>query len=688
MPIIRRILQRFGGGHLLKLLSIETARSVKVQYITVLDTVPPTIDLGGQPMIIEATDFGGTRLSRVHAQLLAMAQAHSSDNCGRTPEITLSAPELLPLGTNQVTFTARDRGPNPNDGQDYAPTAVQTVQVRDTQPPLLLAPPSKVILGTADLPLAQAQIGDAAGIDLVDVQPTIVNNAPATFAVNSRTEVNWTATDDSGNAANASQLITVKAANTAPMANATTANAITAQQVDIRLTANDVDVLDGRADPLWFKIDSAPERGEFVAPLYPFFIEDYRTRPNDGLGQDFDPTRDEIFSFIGRRYCATNLPREQRRPPRNFVHDALYVHVTDDGIRYVLDKVFVCDQFDDHATTEVRFSKWNSTGAFLGQLRLGANGEDAPTDDAFRVDRDGFLYYATQSQPGNTSNELFLRRCTVDWPENADLTASQRCVQGYKFDNGSAPVINVRSLSYARIDSRMDVAYVVDAFNLMAFELLDNGGVRYLGELGPKNEQDAVIDAWFGAISSIEVGSDGAVYANDRTFHRIHKIAPITRVDGEFVLGDYIGWAGKCTGSGNNACEVDPAQPALGRSRGYSCTYAANSCTVAANARAGARQGQFNSPSYVALDPRDVLYVADFNNERVQRLSPDGSFAGEAVSSGSGINRGDRRASCSAIWASRRRSRSTPRSSSSSTRTSTSSTCSALCLSRTSLTTP
>ena len=643
VPIIRRILQRFGSGRLLALLTIETAHVAKIQNITVWDSVPPTIDLGGQPLVIRATDFGGSRLSRVQAELLAMAEAHSSDNCGRKPEITLSGPELLPLGTSQVTFTARDRGPNPGDGQDYAPTAVQTVEVRDTEPPLLLAPPSKVILGNADLPLAQAQIGDAAGIDLVDVQPTIVSDAPASFAVDSRTEVHWTATDDSGNAAHASQLITVKASNTPPTASATTTSAITAQPVDIRLTANDVDVLDGRADPLWFKIDTAPQRGEFVAPLYPFFIEDYRTRPNDGLGQDFDPTSDNIFSFIGERYCNTSLPRDERRPPRNFVHEALFVHVTDDGTRYVLDEFFVCDQFDDHAMTEVRFSKWSSAGALLGQLRLGANGEDAPTDNAFRVDRDGFLYYATESEPGSSSNELFLWRCTLDWPESADLSASNRCVQGYKFDSSSAHnIIDARSLAYARIDSRMNVAYVVDAHSVMAFELRANGGVRYLGELGPKDEQGAVIDDWFGEISSIEVGSDGAVYANDRTFHRIHRIAPMSRVDGEFVLGDYIGWAGKCTGSGNNACEVDPASPQNGRSRGYSCTYAANSCTVATNARAGARQGQFDSPRYVALDPRDILYVADFENERVQRLSPDGTFAGEAVSSGSGINRGDR----------------------------------------------
>ena len=39
--------------------------------------------------------------------------------------------------------------------------------------------------------------------------------------------------------------------------------ALTSEQVDILLQGNDVDELDGRVDPLWFKIESQPARGEF-----------------------------------------------------------------------------------------------------------------------------------------------------------------------------------------------------------------------------------------------------------------------------------------------------------------------------------------------------------------------------------------------------------------------------------------
>jgi hypothetical protein len=648
IPIIRQTLTKRGTGTLKALMTIDTAETTKYQAITVLDSVPPTIELDSAPVIIEATDFGGTRTSRSYSRLLALAEAASSDNCGRTPELILAAPDFLDLGTHQITWTAKDRGPNPDDGKDYAPTATQNILVRDTQPPLLLAPPSKVILASADVDLASAGIGDAAAIDLVDVQPEVTNDAPAVFSANSRTAVHWVATDGSGNATSpASQLITIKDTNTAPTANDATASTLTAEPVDIRLTANDVDELDGRFDPLWFKIESQPRRGEFIAPLYPFFIDDYRTRPGDGLGQDYDPSTD-VGTYIRARYCPTSLPADQRIPPRDFVYDARFVHVTDDGIRYVLDSFFECDGSSDELLTFQRFSQWGPRGDYQGQVQLGTNAEDAPTDDAFRVDRDGFLYYNTLISAGSSS-ELRLHQCPLDFQGRTDLTAAQICDKppfvGYRFDGSSTQngELDAASMIYSRVDSDRDIAYVVDGSSILAFELLDTGGTRFIGELGPKDDQGTVLATWFGRITSLEVGSDGALYANDMLWHRIHKLAATT-VDeqGQYVLGEYVGWAGKCTGSANNSCTVDPAQPELGHSRGYSCTYAADSCTVAPADRAGARQGQFDTPRYIAIDPNDVLYVADYGNARIQRFSPDGTFAGEAVSDGSGINKGDR----------------------------------------------
>ncbi len=623
-----------------KLGTRETAYSTVGQTITVWDNVPPTITLPPEPVVIEATDFGGTRLFRARDQLQPIAEAGARDNCGRRPELILDAPELLTLGTNNVTWTARDKGPNPpDDGQDYAPTATQTVIVADRQPPIILAPPGKVVESAAPLSLADAEVGEPAVVDLVDVAPVVANDAPAVFPVNRRTRIAWTATDGSGNEASATQQVTIKTpgTNTAPVIPvAPAAQTLTAEPVNIRLEARDDDVLDGVADPLWFRIASQPSHGQFIAPLFPFFIEDYRTRPGDGLGPEFDPTQEDARSFIRRNYCSTDLADKDRVPPRNFVHEARFVHVTDDGERYVLDEFFTCPQFDDNPQTFARFSKWAASGDFLGQARIGSEGEDEPLDDSFVVDRDGFLYFYQASQPGSSSNQLRLRRCKTDWENRSATDTTAECGDSYTFDGNSAPdsAIDAGSLALARIDSDRDIAYVADRFSVFAFALSGDRNTRYLGELGPLADEQLVAN-WVGRPQALEVGSDGSVYVADVAHHRIHKIGPVT-VDtaGEPVPGDYVGWAGRCTGSGNNACRD-------GRSRGYSCTFEPDSCTVAPANRAGSAQGQFNTPRFIAIDPRDVLYVADYENARIQRLGPDGSFAGEAVSKGTGINAGN-----------------------------------------------
>ena len=91
-----------------------------------------------------------------------------------------------------------------------------------------------------------------------------------------KTYVTWTATDHSGNASQAPQLVNVKAvgSNHVPTAlglSGGTPSAISYEPITLTLTAQDPD-----QDPLWFKIKRPPANGFFHSPLYPYFIQDYR----------------------------------------------------------------------------------------------------------------------------------------------------------------------------------------------------------------------------------------------------------------------------------------------------------------------------------------------------------------------------------------------------------------------------
>ena len=155
-----------------------------------------------------------------------------------------------------------------------------------------MPPPSRVIeVPAADsgLDADQVQLGAARVVDLADPDPAISNDGPAFYPIDSRSPITWTATDQSDNSSFGDQLITIKAegTNSAPTVNNVATDTLTSEPIDIMLTGSDPDFLDGRFDPLSFRISERPSDGEFVAPLYPFFIEDYRTSPGGPYGEAF-----------------------------------------------------------------------------------------------------------------------------------------------------------------------------------------------------------------------------------------------------------------------------------------------------------------------------------------------------------------------------------------------------------------
>ncbi len=106
----------------------------------------------------------------------------------------------FPLGATIVTWTVVD-------GTGAQSSAEQTVTMADTTAPDITVPSSMQVASTAATTMVN--LGTATSSDLVDPNPVVANDGPATGFPQGTTRVVWTATDSSGNVAFATQMVTV-----------------------------------------------------------------------------------------------------------------------------------------------------------------------------------------------------------------------------------------------------------------------------------------------------------------------------------------------------------------------------------------------------------------------------------------------------------------------------------------------
>jgi len=113
--------------------------------------------------------------------------------------ISNDAPPVFPFGLTTITWSVTDDAGN-------VATATQKVSIIDTTSPSIVLPADIVIeaLNTDEnlVNLGNAQTSDAVGV------AEVTNDAPPVFSLGDTT-VTWTATDSSGNMANATQLVSV-----------------------------------------------------------------------------------------------------------------------------------------------------------------------------------------------------------------------------------------------------------------------------------------------------------------------------------------------------------------------------------------------------------------------------------------------------------------------------------------------
>ena len=161
------------------------------QTVTVVDTTAPSVT-APDSITIEASGAEGN---------LADIGLGSGSDTVEIISVTSDSPDTFPLGETVITWTATDSSGN-------SATATQTVTVVDTTAPELTVPENVVVDSFSLENLVE--IGDADALDLVDVSPTITNDAPEIFPLGDTT-VTWNVADNFGNSNSFQQIVSVQA---------------------------------------------------------------------------------------------------------------------------------------------------------------------------------------------------------------------------------------------------------------------------------------------------------------------------------------------------------------------------------------------------------------------------------------------------------------------------------------------
>ncbi len=157
--------------------------------------IPPTMSVNNTT--VEGNTVGGWTLD-----FGAIGTTSDTEDAGG-PTVTCIPPigSVLALGPNLVECTATDSG-------NLRTTATGTITVQDTTDPVITCPANITgIIGQ------HISLGTPGTTDIVDVNPTLTNNAPAVFGPGT-TFIVWMSTDDSSNSASCTQTVTLRYAFT------------------------------------------------------------------------------------------------------------------------------------------------------------------------------------------------------------------------------------------------------------------------------------------------------------------------------------------------------------------------------------------------------------------------------------------------------------------------------------------
>lgn len=624
------------------LVGYDGASNEAYQEVWVYDTVPPTLQTNTDPstfpeLLQPLISYDPTtttyyleafapRIPDATVGAYAKMLLHAEDECqGQRPALN---PERVdtPLRSawlagdrGTLQWGVADSGPNYLGLPNHSFLVDQQFEVRDSNPPILIAPPSQVVeipvpSTSLDPNTATVALGAPRVFDLADLTPAIDNDAPLDFTFDAGINtVTWTATDASGNSASREQLINVKyeGTNTAPSGYDQEVSATSYEPVDIILQGFDADfdANSGRHDPLSFTIQDKPAHGFFIAPLLPYFINDYRLEASAlrfaAEPEQVDPAK----------YCL-DLQNGSVSGPSQFQmkypYTADWFSVDDDGTTVVYDQGDMSCAFGDRES-RYRMAVFDADGELLHNAVVSSTLKDIYIDHHTKG-----VYAIDNTDPGEPNNILY-------YDKQLNSLGNFNAVYIDSF-GGSARLtgeafITADSQGIVYVGGKGSGSNVVLAYQgpTSATELGSYTDYKFLGILhSDSNMRDIATD------------SDNNVYISKPD--RILKFAASTLNDeGNLVPGAFLGWMGRCeTNLDNSIYACDTVNH---RSLGFSCT---DSLCSTAGTNYGSDPAQFNDARGIAIDPHDILYVSDYGNSRVQRFMPEGDFAGQANSTGVG----------------------------------------------------
>lgn len=560
--------------------------------------------------VIEAIHPGGIKgpdAIRFLGQLI-----ETSDHCDRAVIVRNDGGGAAFWPVNQartVRWTASDPGPRDSSGRPNETVLEMNVEVRDSYPPVLLAPPSIVREVPAGQNTLELDLGHPRVFDLVQLRPTIANDASGTTFNRGLTQITWSASDGT-NSDTAVQLVNIKeeGTNVAPTAAAQSVEARSFEEKEIILRASDPDYHEsvGRYDPLTFTITENPQNGFFVAPLLPYFIDDVR------LEAGADRFENQPWQAQPAAYCRQRAGNHDEQNPRmweaGYPYQASWIAVDDAGNSIVYDRGSLACTGGSTGDLDVN-SRLVVFNEHHDVIATTSGFDGRRVEDIFWEHSTGRIFVTVSDTQGSDYIHIYdrsltlLRRYNMSWQNPVSRLVSDP--------------------TFAQPDHQ-GILYVGQSGYIKAYRLLEDGtevaaSNSYLGD---------VFDPGSRSIVSISIDSQNNLYVN--TGYQIHKLSAASlSPEGVFTPGEYIGWSGRCTANLTNeyACDI-PNQ----RSLGYACTDA-----LCQPGQAGSLPGQFDEAGGIVVDPHDILYVSDPGNDRVQRFTPDGFFAGEARSQGQGF---------------------------------------------------